>query len=214
MAVPPRATTAVGLPTLISFTATEDDVIVHPFGAGGPCVLQFGNYPTVPGITFTAVVDVPNGWPGTLEFVQDVITHRSITPGLANPRECIDSKGLRRLDTTDPYDSTPVQPGRRTVTTNDSPAQGLRERTECDDKFRMFLMWRPDRFRGSVRVPIAKLEWWWKGQADSHAMPGDCNDGAHAWTRTSGSHGSTPGATTTDLPFTLLNVTALNWERC
>jgi hypothetical protein len=78
----------------------------------------------------------------------------------------------------------------------------------------MFLMWKPDRFRGTVRLPIAKLEWWWKGEAMSAAMPGDCNDGTNAWRRVSGTHGSTPGAATKDLPFTLLNVTALQWERC
>jgi|SRR5947209_10483926 len=210
----PPGAAAIGLPRLVSFTAVEDAVLVHHMDAGGPCVLQFGDYPTTPGIAFTAVVDVPAGWPGTLEFVQDVITLRSITPGQTHPRECLDSQGQRRLDTTDPYDSLHVRPGRRTITTNDSPAQGLRERTECDDKFRMFLMWRPDRFKGTVRAPIAKLEWWWKGRADSAAMPGDCNTGARAWVRISGTHGATPGVATTDLPFTLLNVTALQWARC
>lgn len=211
-------------PRLVGFTAQRTQVVVY--SDGGRCALSFGRFPATRGIRFEATVIVPPGprgrpCRGRLEFVQDVVTLRTRTPGQnpANPKECLDSNGSRVLDTTDPYMSFTLGPGRHTVATDDSPETLLRpfEIKTADDQFRMFLMWRPMRFGGRLRLPIARIDWWWKGEARVTAPAGaDCVEGANGWSLVSRptDHGHFPATRTIGYPTTSPNVTSLTWQRC
>lgn len=215
-------------PRLISFTATVSDVAV--IDPQGYCQLGLGDVTSLPGIEFTAVVEVPRHkgggkCTGQLEFVQDVITLRTRTPGQlpgpVNPKECFSSNGARVLDTSDPYDTpTPVNgPGRYTVSTNDSPSSPLRhtEIVTASDQFRMFLMWRPSAFNGLIRLPLGRIEWSWDGEAMvNKPQYADCTEGNNGWSLMSPPTDHTSSAAIVDAnwPTTSPNVTSLTWQKC
>lgn len=89
-----------------------------------------------------------------------------------------------------------------------------------DGSYRMFLMWRPDRFGGKLRLPVAKIEWWCKARAIGAPGPPpnpDCAHGNFGFQleagSTSGDDG--PGKLTISYPVTSPNwVTTVNWEAC
>lgn len=215
-------------PRLVNFTAVRTRVLVH--SQGGACWLDFGPYPTAAGIEFTATVTLPRpNCAGTLQFVQDLVTHRERTPGTAtgSPKECITTNGKRVLDTTDPYHQMPVAGvGPHTITTDDSPGAALNpcEMFSADDRFRMFLMWKPAGLLGRLgfRLPVAKIEWWWKGTAEATTpTTADCSEGPGLnWRLTSPptDHGDNgPGAWTLRWPVTSPNIRDIvraGWKKC
>lgn len=214
-------------PRLVSFTAVRTRVLVH--AQGSDCWLNFGPFPP-PGIEFTATVTLPGpACAGKLQFVQDCVFHRERVPGTAttSPKECISSNGKRVLDTTDPYDEFAVAGvGPHTVTSNDSPGGALNpcEMYKADDRFRMFLMWKPAGLLGwlGFRLPVAKIEWWWKGTAEAtNPASADCSEGpGFNWTLTSAptDHGDNGPATwTLRWPVTSPNAVDIirrGWQKC
>jgi hypothetical protein len=200
-------------PTIVSFTATGSRVLVAKHQRRY-CALQYGRFPAELGITFTAVVQVPTGTSGVLEFVQDVISLRRRTGGPAGT-ECQSTNGQRMLDTTDPYDGPfPVGAGVHTVTTNDSPSTPLPyyEIKQVTEQFRMFLMWTDDTTPRN-RVVLGKIQWMWQGKAEATAKPGDCAQGNFAWRRTDNGQGA-GNWETGDSPVLTPNVTSLTWQPC
>lgn len=219
------------LPTLVSMTASYGNVVVARVGVPPDCWLK------VDQITFDAIVDVPGTLGGILEFVQNVIVNRTREgksghqcwrtqgPPPTGPKSVL-AKLLARgigyeLDTVDPLKAVPVGVGHQSASVSDAPGNSLadQELVKCDDQFRMFLMWRPNRFKGQVRVPVAMLEWWWKGEAwrcgpnDPPDCPTQPAPGQPAWYRKSGDCSAGNGASTTLSPEIRLKALP-NWVVC
>lgn len=215
-------------PRLVSFEAQSSAVVVTREMGGRSCLIQFGPHPNVrPGILFTARVRLRSQrHSGRLQFVQDVVIHRRRTPARVNPNEtheCITSRGVRMLDETDPYHEERIAGiGVHTVLTSDSPSNSLSqsEQTDVDDRYRMFLMWIPNRFGGRFRLPISKIEWWWTGTALAEGTNPQCQEGQAGWKLSTppSSHGNdSTGRPSLKRPTTSPNVRTVkkaSWTKC
>jgi hypothetical protein len=127
------------------------------------------------------------------------------------------------LDETDPYYEVAVSGrGPHTIITSDSPSNSLNpsELTDADDQYRMFLMWRPDRYGGRFRISVARIKWWWKGTAEADNANADCQEGQRGWKLTTppSEHGGDDnGVATLQRPVTSRNIAtvkAADWQPC
>ncbi len=130
---------------------------------------------------------------GTLEFVQLIIPNRTRSPGPNGSDQIRTSGGERVLDGGDPYKGkrkqiTPQTPAGEDFTINDTPgsacvkylptgqATGAYEKVSADDKFRVFVMWKPS---GGVmagrRISLGYVDWFWAGEAEIVNDNEDCS---------------------------------------
>jgi hypothetical protein len=204
-----KSDSATACPTFKSLEAKKTGKIVMTTAWRTICEKAFGE-PGSPGITIESKVEVPSGCTGTLEYVQliDSCTQWTQADG-TNQR--IKSSGFV-LDTSDPYKSKAVtSSGTVTFTTDDSPGTptGTRKFLAVDDKFKMWLLWRPDKPAGSPRVALAMAEWFWKAKATKTGSSGGC---AADWTLSDTAADGSVGKATTTLPTWTKNYTELKPE--
>jgi hypothetical protein len=163
----------VRAPTLEKFDSQTDAVGFDD--AASPSQIQFGMGNNA-GITWDWTVTVPAGVDGWIKDVQTIVTRRRqsgkiwTVPGTKvvppNPQ----------LDVVNPYTQPPVFriefPVKVTAgksysdnVTMDQPSLPLLgSSTAAEDSFSYYLMYKPDT-PNAIWVPIAKAEWYWKGQA-------------------------------------------------
>jgi hypothetical protein len=204
------ATAASTVPTLTSLEAKKTGSVAMTTAWSGACEMAFG-LPTAAGVTFEGKVDAPAGATGTLEFVQLVNTCRWHKTA-AGVDERLKSTG-EVLDTRDPYGGVTqavTSAGPATVTTNDSPGTGVGTHSalSVDDRFRIWLLWRPSAPAGAARVPLAVASWHWKATATKTGTAGGC---APDWTLSGVDSAGGTGAATTTLPAWTANVTSLTF---
>lgn len=125
---------------------------------------------TKPGSSYIGAADVVPKNCGSLQFVQNVQTHRVVT---FKDKSKLELKTSMVLDTSDPYPSFAVKSlstgTTLAVSTNDTPGQessgafGFIESMTVNDKFELFLMLK----QKSARTTVGLAEWNWNGKADT-----------------------------------------------
>ena len=197
-------------PTMRSFEAkkTGDVVMTDVKHTPPDCQLTLFSPPSTPGMTLTAVVDVPRGCAGTLEFTQliDRCFERRLK-GTTNYKR--KKTGGFALDNEDPYvpGDRVKGPGTFKVETNDSPGistedspglPNLWDQVHAQkDDFKMYLRWWPDGAPRSARETLGVVEWSWKGKADKTGSSGVC---ASDWTVSGPNAKDGKGTATTAVP--------------
>ena len=192
----PAATTGATpcRPTFVSLNAVKTGNIVMTT-SWGRCELALGTHGS-PGMTFRSRVNVPGGCTGTLYYLQLVDGCAQMT-NASSVNEHIKTNGYV-LDTSDPYTSRRVTShGTVDFETTDSPSGGHANSNTYlydVDRFKMWLLWRPDSPAGSSRVPLAVVRWNWTARANKTGTRG-C---ASAWTISNdNANGGTGSATST-----------------
>jgi hypothetical protein len=119
---------------------------------------------------------------GSLEIIQNVnYTYRRnppLTPALNVIFECASSNGVWQRDGAGVISPVPG-PGNATITFADSPAVFLSnggmafEGVTADANFRTYFSWISP---GGMRIPLARYDWSWKGQAVCAQGANDCRD--------------------------------------
>jgi hypothetical protein len=167
-------------PTMKSFEAKKTGSVGMTDAWRTPpvCELAFGT-PSAVGMSFKAVVEVPAGCTGKLEYTQ--LIDRCLEKRVAGTTDYKRRKtGGYVLDDGDPYHSQTVTgPATVTFETDDSPGAdtpGWDLVHMKQDKFKMYLLWTPD---GSSRVGLGVVAWNWKGKATKTGSSGSC---AADWT--------------------------------
>ncbi len=160
----------------------ELDPYPDPSGSGD-WYLRWGKPPSMatdrpsdPGILIEAIVNVPAGSIGKLEWVQNVCPHRSFTRGFdgKNIPSIGDGKTFY-LDMGNPYPSADnvsvSSPGKVTLQLWDLPGQPLLQHHKSatiNDHFRTFLIWRSN--TGDVEKVLGMIEWNWYVKLENEAI--------------------------------------------
>lgn len=209
-------------PTIESFDAVKgSEPVVSPWY--GQCRLALGTEAGKSGMSFAPQGEVPEGCSGELQFVQliESCKEKRRPSGESIRRK---SSGFM-LDTRDPYGMAPLSPSGRVppgsrigIHTNDSPGVDPIEtpggplafdQISADDKFKMWLLWKPDEPAGAARVPLWMVEWSWKAKATRTGRSGDC---ATDWTVSGAAAEGGTGKPTDTLPASSGNIKEVPWE--
>jgi hypothetical protein len=165
------------------------------------CELLLGNPGKSNGMTFASEVEVPAGCKGSLQYVQLIDTCHEIKNSKG---EWIHFKtgGEYWLDTQDPYEAKHVDaPGKVEFKTDDSPGQaegGVH--IHVQDKFKMYLLWKPDAPGDAPRVALSMAEWGWSAVADMKKGADPDKSCAERWTVTDPHVSSGTGKALKDTP--------------
>ena len=143
-----KATIDVKRPTDVTMTAATGDVDV--IGGGGMGTLTYHG----PGMSFAGACTIPQGFAGTLKWIQIVDGSRRAYNSADQLWYRADLKGL---DTTYPYGA-----GANVVDTPQMKMGNPYTKFQANDTFTMWLMFEPD---GGIPVPLRKMDWWWSGSA-------------------------------------------------
>jgi hypothetical protein len=175
----------------------------------GRCEIILGTPGKANGTTFTSTVDIPAGCTGTLQYVQLVDMCRV---GFLSKDDF-----FRRategdwIDTQDPIEQQQVSTaGPVEFKSDDSPGQpvtlsGPLQRVHLSDRFKIWLMWKPDQPADAGRVPLAMATWSWS--ADAEVKKPDEEDCTKRWSITQQNATGGTGKATKDAPAATKTVT-------
>jgi hypothetical protein len=124
----------------------------------------------VPGMTFTATVNVVPGSSGQTEWDQ-VLGPINNTTGTGGGQP-IPSTSYVGLDSTLPYNDTPIPVDATTAETNDSPGTPLSITWDIATRTfnaKMYLMW-TSQIPGSITVPLGYVQWAIAGTATANDL--------------------------------------------
>jgi Domain of unknown function (DUF4157) len=193
----PKPTATACQPTLKSFEAKKTSD-VRMAEVDKVCELLLGNPGKSHGMTFVSQLEVPAGCAGTLQYVQLTESCREI---MNSKKEWVHLKtdGFW-LDKHDPVEEKHIDSaGKVEFKTNDSPGHGEGGiLIHADDRFKMFLLWKPDSPAGADRIPLAVADWNWSALAEM--KPGPVQACEKHWEIKTSSASGGKGKPTKDLP--------------
>jgi hypothetical protein len=193
----PKPTATPCQPTLKSFEAKKTSD-VRMAEVDKVCELLLGNPGKSHGMTFVSQLEVPAGCAGTLQYVQLTESCREI---MNSKKEWVHLKtdGFW-LDKHDPVEEKHIDSaGKVEFKTNDSPGHGEGGiLIHADDRFKMFLLWKPDSLAGADRIPLAVADWNWSALAEM--KPGPVQACEKHWEIKKSSASGGKGKPTKDLP--------------
>jgi hypothetical protein len=206
VAPPPTTAATPCVPKFKSLTAKiTSRVGVREFE--GKCAIMLGTPGRAHGTTFTSKVDVPTGCTGTLQYVQLI--------DMCRVSHLTTNKNLRRktgeyyIDTQDPIDQQQVSSaGAVEFKGNDSPFQPIArimDRVRVQDRFKLWLMWKPDQPADAPRIPLAMTTWSWSVGAKVKRPDEDC---VERWTVTNPKPKGGIGKATKESPAATKTVTS------
>jgi len=177
-------------PSISSYVALVEQPIVlnrgdyseylYPSGEAGVQELHFGDQAAGKnGITFVASVDVPSGLDGTVEFTQNIMANVQMQGKDGRIESWPKNKGWT-LDTeliyhglADEYlNITPTDSGEMKLITEDTPFITLYSRwrqVSLEQKFKMYIMWRPRGASDEERIPLKVLNWSWEAVLENRS---------------------------------------------
>jgi hypothetical protein len=183
----------------------------------GKCRLALGTREGNPGMSFAPTGTVPEDCSGELQFLQLIDTCRDRrTPSGEYDRR---KYGGYVLDNMDPYGVAPGSPSGRVppggpieMYTNDNPGVDTPgyDQVSADDKFKMWLLWKPDNPPGAPRIPLWMVEWSWRARATRTGHSGDCTSD---WTVSGAEAKGGSGKPTSTMPAWSAVSTSFQWEK-
>jgi len=143
-----------------------------------------GTPPTKYGFEIKCKVEVPSGFSqGVWQYVQLVKMDVHREDDDTNTAE-YDMNGEWVLDTTYPYAGGSWSTGSTERETDDSPCHWLRADMKWlqtnKDEFNMYIMFKPSG-SNSIFVPLAVVNWWWKGKGQENGASWDLVVGSDGW---------------------------------
>ena len=125
----------------------------------------------VPGMTFTATVNIVPGSSGQTEWDQ-VLGPTNTTIGTGQGGQAIPSANYVGLDSSLPYNDTPIPVDATTAETNDSPGTPLDITWDIATRTfnaKMYLMW-TSQIPNSITVPLGYVQWAISGTATANDL--------------------------------------------